>query len=194
MSRCRSALAFVVLSVLLMPAALSGWSEGSSGGLPAPGLVARENLLHRCRSCRVVLAGESWIEGRLVDIRSDSLEIEVTTTRFDENPFRPSVDESARRTIPLEEVASVRCGDRNFNGLILGFLAGGVPAAAIASGVTAGDDPDHSASGGDNRGATIGLSFLSAGVVGALVGYLVDSASGPRGEVSLEAMRRVGGE
>jgi hypothetical protein len=151
----------------------------------------KEDLIWRCRSCRLTLLDQEIVEGRLVDVRSDSLDIEYTVILGDWDPFTSKVREFHRRTVSIGEISSVRCGDPVLNGIIWGAVIAALPTFIISNGATSGDgDPANR----QVNWEIVAKSTAIAGGIGALLGYLIDRVDGPRYDPDVEILRRAGRE
>lgn len=152
---------------------------------------AKEDLIRKCRSCRLTLLDREIIEGRLLDARSDSLEIEYVVIQNDRDPFAHKVKEFHRRTVSIDEISSVRCGDPVLNGIIWGTVIAALPTFFIMEGFTGADEGGEPV---ETDWGIVASSTAIAGGIGALIGYLIDRVDGPRYDPDVETLRRAGGE
>lgn len=151
----------------------------------------RETLIWKCRSCRLTLLDREIIQGRLLDVRTDSLEIESHVVRYDRDPFTPKVKEFHRRTVALDEIASVRCGDPVWNGVVAGTLIASLPTFWVTYALSSADEGGAQV---DTEWGIVGASTAIAAGIGAGLGFLIDWADGPRYDPDLETVRRAAGE
>jgi hypothetical protein len=135
----------------------------------------RQALLRECRACRLRLRDGTEVRGALLDVGSDSLGVR-SWKRASRTPFGPWA--KGRTAVPFDRIASITCGedDRSWDGPLLGFLAGGLPAGLMAAWVvSAMREPGYEYSGSPALRA-FGLGTAVGGGIGALVGYIFDSA------------------
>ncbi len=152
---------------------------------------SREDLIWKCRSCRLTLLDNEIVEGKLFDLRPDSLEIEHMVILNSRDPFAHKEREYHRRSVSFDEISSIRCGDPVIDGVILGAVIAALPTFFITEGVTGADEGDERVS---VDWGIVASSTAIAGGIGAALGYLIDRVDNPPFEPDMETIRRAGRE
>jgi hypothetical protein len=136
-----------------------------------------DNIIKKCRECRLFLINEEDIRGKLVNLNDESLEIEF----HEKLPKSPFQIRTHRQTIPLEEILLLQCGDPAYDGAIAGFVIGGLSTALIAGiAISSGRSPYYEYDTSMEEIIARGL-FIGGGI-GAAVGFLLDIENGFRSE------------
>jgi hypothetical protein len=182
----------VLISIFIMAFSSSAVAAepADQGGASSPEGNSNVSLERECQSCLLTTTDQETIKGRFLKIASDSLFMEARE-EIQGHPFEAGAYNVVQRSIPMRDVSSLQCGDPNYDGIFKGALWGGLPVSLMAGFISnAMLNPNYTYTGHPVL-RPMGYGLLIGGGVGALVGYLIDSAVGhPVEEVRLSAVSR----
>jgi hypothetical protein len=157
---------FILLILVTTPVFLPSGIQARQGDTTG-------DIYERCRECRLFLTNNENLQGRLINLNREYLEIEF----HEMLPKQPFKLQTHQQTIPVDEILFLQCGDRSYDGAIWGFVICGLTTAFFAGAYVSGTTPPGHNS---NAGEIAGLGLLIGGGAGSVIGYFIDAVTGYR--------------